>query len=839
MAMSRYRDLVCEDEARRALLRKHATLNGIDYIEVSADSLDAQHIIDVYFIKPQAPAGLADRPELFRIDGGVRIRNIRVDSVKRKDDGHLEVKVDRAGDFSTYTLIVNSEAIDPAYAQCEFSFKAGCPSRFDRKPRAICPTEPRSEPLVDYMAKDYASFRQALLDLIPTLMPDWKERHEADPGIALVELLAYVGDQLSYYQDAVANEAYLETSRQRISVRRHARLIDYHMHDGASACAFVHFCLKKGAGGTLPEKTPVLTCLDVPLGAAMPPHGPVIRDELKDQALKAADAVFETMAEAHLHSNLNEITIHTWGNRECCLPRGTTTVDLRDDLAFDPTKDELNGTRGEVWRLKRGDFLLFEEVFGPETGLEADANPEHRQIVRLTDVQTKHDPVEGVDLTRVTWDFADRLSFPLCVSARLTKGQRYEPAISVARGNLVPADHGRTMHDPSHPGPRTASHPRLRRAHRIRLREGPLSFRIPVRDQGNLPTPVKELLKTDPKQAIPQVTRLAVTSAARTVDWDDVVPHLLDSSPSDHDCVVETDNESRAIIRFGDNEYGAAPPDGSDIAVTYRVGVGRAGNVGAESLSHIVKKDHVERDPLVPDIAPTLQSIAAVRNPLPAWGGIDPQPIEDVKQLAPAAFHAEPFRAVTEADYARVAEKHPKVSKAVATFRWTGSWHTVFVTIDPEGRTDIPSDLKREVTDCVTGHTLAGYDLELNSPIYTPLDIAIDVCVAPNHFRAHVEEALLLALSNQTLPDGKRGFFHPDNFTFGQPLYLSQLYAAIEAVKGVDSAAVTTFQRFAKAPDNELEQGYIPMGRLEVVRLDNDPNFPENGVLGLNMLGGK
>jgi hypothetical protein len=41
--------------------------------------------------------------------------------------------------------------------------------------------------------------------------------------IALVELLAYVGDQLSYYQDAVANEAYLETARQRISVKRHTR----------------------------------------------------------------------------------------------------------------------------------------------------------------------------------------------------------------------------------------------------------------------------------------------------------------------------------------------------------------------------------------------------------------------------------------------------------------------------------------------------------------------------------------------------------------------------------------------------------------------------------------
>ena len=53
------------------------------------------------------------------------------------------------------------------------------------------------------------------------------------PRVALVELLAYAGDQLSYYQDAVATEAYLGTARRRVSVRRHARLVDYPMHDGA------------------------------------------------------------------------------------------------------------------------------------------------------------------------------------------------------------------------------------------------------------------------------------------------------------------------------------------------------------------------------------------------------------------------------------------------------------------------------------------------------------------------------------------------------------------------------------------------------------------------------
>jgi hypothetical protein len=210
-------------------------------------------------------------------------------------------------------------------------------------------------------------------------------------------------------------------------------------------------------------------------------------------------------------------------------------------------------------------------------------------------------------------------------------------------------------------------------------------------------------------------------------------------------------------------------------------------------------------------------------------------------------MHATQYRAVTEADYASVAAKHPEVQKAVATFRWTGSWHTVFVTVDPVGRSDVPAALERRVRNWITRYTMAGYDLEIDPPTFVPLEVEIDVCVSPNHFRAHVEQVLLAALSNRTLPDGTRGFFHPDNFTFGQPLYLSKLYAAIEAVEGVDSAVVKRFVRLTQSDPEpnrpttkkNLDQSYVSMGRLEVVRLDNDPSLPENGVLRLNMLGGK
>lgn len=836
--MAQYRSLICDDEERRALLRAHPNLHGIDYVEVvTAPPADNQLVLDVFFIAKTTALGQASLAALLAaldgatgrvsIAGGVRVQEIKVTSVALVGD-HLRVRVSQPGDFSTYTLRIADASLDPAYSAVDFSFKAGCPSRFDCQPRAECPPEPRVEPLIDYMAKDYASFRQMLIDLIPTLAPGWIERNPSDLGIALVELLAYAGDQLSYYQDAVANEAYLETARQRVSIRRHARLIDYQMHDGASARTFVHIAPADGGGGTLPAGTQILSRIDVPVGPNLPPHGPVFPPAQAERALDAALTVFETLGAATLHARLNRIAIHPWGNRQCCLPRRVTTVDLVGDLAFDPALDGPGGLRGESWRLKPGDFMLFEEVLGPQSGLPADADLSHRQVVRLTAVETARDPLLALDLTRVAWDRADGLRFPLCLSARRADGTPIDD-VSVARGNLALADHGRTLPAEWHPGdpvdPRIPGIAVGRRAYRFRLREGPLSFRVPLPAS---PAPAMMLLQDDPRNAVAQVSLDVFTGPVAQPGWTPA-PTLLDSDPLARNFAVETENDGRALIRFGDDEYGQAPPDQSHIRAVYRVGLGTSGNVGAEALAHVVNPGGVAGWP----------AIVRVRNPLPAWGGVDPEPIEQVRRHAPAAFRAVQFRAVTEDDYARVAERHPEVARAVATFRWTGSWHTVFLTIDPVGRTDLPPELQRRVRDWVARFTQAGYDLEIDPPQFVSLEIMLDICVAPNHFRADVEQALLRALSNQTLPDGSRGFFHPDNFTFGQSVYLSRLYAAVEAVAGVDSAVARVFKRFGKPPAGETDAGFIPMGRLEVARLDNDPNFQENGVLRLRMRGGK
>jgi hypothetical protein len=220
-----------------------------------------------------------------------------------------------------------------------------------------------------------------------------------------------------------------------------------------------------------------------------------------------------------------------------------------------------------------------------------------------------------------------------------------------------------------------------------------------------------------------------------------------------------------------------------------------------------------------------------------------------VRQWAPQAFRAEQYRAVTEADWAAAARRFPGIDGAVASFRWTGSWPTVFIAVDPSdsadlielpgGGTRLAEGLERRVRSFLARYRIAGYDLELRPPRFVPLELDLDLCAAPGYFREDVAQAVRDTLSNRLLPDGRRGFFYPGNFTFGDPVYLSRLYAAVEHVEGVDSLAVRRLRRFGRADAGELEQGVLEVGPWEIPRLDNDPSFVEHGVLRVTPMGGK
>lgn len=853
MALNDLTDAKCFDEQRRAAVRLHPTLNGIDYVEYFEDreKTPPEFWLEVTFLK-DVFSTLVVSPENVRIEGGTRIVGIEVFQVVAGDqDNRLKLFVHGPGDFSTYILYIDHPDLDPQLAAIPFSFKASCPTEFDCRQKPECPPKLLDEPALDYLAKDYASFLRLLLDLIPQRNPRWLERSPADLGMVLVELLAYAGDHLSYFQDAVATEAYLDTCRQRVSAKRQARLIDYKMHDGRNAWGSVHLDVE--ADGTVERGTMLLNRIAVPLRNQHTPPGTTIPladlDFDHDPALQKI-TVFETTAQVMVDPLKNQLWLHTWGNRNCCLPSGATGaylfgVDPETEQAFRPP-------------LKKGDYLLFEEVLGPATGVAADANPAHRQIVRLIDVKDDEDPLfqdqlladelqpvtspgqTPLPLLKILWREEDALTFPLCIS---TEHPETGPIknVSLARGNVIPCDHGRTM--------RTAEEKKVELPHTSGGRAGLLEISLPkapltFQAAPTTPSSPEDRLRLNrydlgasPRDVEPAV-QLKMQFPPDEEEFWSPVPHLLDDDPFARHFVVDIGNDGAATIRFGDDEYGRRPEGAEKVTALYRIGNGRPGNLGSGSLVHVVSPVDLT---LWPDVS-------NVRQPLSMSDGMDRETIEEVRQLAPRAFRAEQFRAVIESDYEAAAMKLSVVEAAKCTFRWTGSWQTVFVAVHPSkpadliteggGRTRLVSHLERRVRMQLTRYKLAGYDLEVHTARYVPLEIEMRICVTRGHFRGDVLEAVTRALSNRQFPDGTTGFFHPSRFLFGQSVYLSRLYSAVEQVEGVEAAEVVTFKRYWMLPNDELENGEITMGDGEIARLDNDPNFQENGVLRLTAVGG-
>jgi hypothetical protein len=89
--------------------------------------------------------------------------------------------------------------------------------------------------ITDYTGRDYASLVDSLLDLAAVRLPEWTDRSENDLGRVLLELFAYVGDTLTYYQDRIANEAFLATAVERRSVIDLLALIGYTLATPAPA----------------------------------------------------------------------------------------------------------------------------------------------------------------------------------------------------------------------------------------------------------------------------------------------------------------------------------------------------------------------------------------------------------------------------------------------------------------------------------------------------------------------------------------------------------------------------------------------------------------------------
>ncbi len=864
-------------------------LNGFRMIEVSLK--DGYAVLTVHFynrnyfdkiIKDYDKAkreGAQNADNQFPITGGVRIlggpAEDQVKVVEIIDLGYstsiLQLKVKPIGDYSTYTLGIKTEGnsdIDPVFNEIKFKFRPGC-FNTDCRPEWEAAPRPGENPVIDYLARDYDSFRHVMMSAMAERVPGWQPTSEADLDQVLLELFSVAADELSDYQDRVMNEAYLATARKRVSLARHGRLMDYHIHQGNQASSWVALRVADGKTVNLKpdfevatdrnfdgERTIVFSCqglfylgegfkneldnfrisdrlrdkfklYDINLSSEsfvdvsdFGSRWEIIDDENKQVYLVVKDgdhlAVF---VDWYLNYLLNDIKLHTWSDSKPALKAGATQADLliADGKKETDAESVCNAIRGGKVK-----HLLLQEWLNPSTGKPPGANPGKRQLLKLLSgdeaVEKLHDLLEDKWIVRVKWRDEYALENDYCFSIDCPPDKTHDD-VSMFHGNLIKVYHGRAR-ECIFKAPGESLDSLQNEYHYERTGSGSVICRLPDKHLAYRETESGGLVPPE------STLEVSVISASGVSDKYDEVISLIHSDDSDEmgdHFVVETDESGHSLVRFGNGINGKRLPEKAVVNCKYRAGIGPDGNIGSDRLI------------CFPEYYDSL--IDECWNPFDITNGRAPEPVAEIIRRVPEAYIYRQLRAVTLKDYVDRAEELEEVQRAYAAYSWTGSWRTVRITIDPRGGTELTETLSDKLASHLDAVRLIGEDLEIRPPRFVPLDITVELCVHPDFWPEDIKYLLEQEFSDGWTPGGRPAFFNPDLWTFGQGLMKSQIIGRVQMIEGVDHVKSVIMKRF-----NEPTPGFrdrIEIGPTEIIQVKNDPDQMEAGIIRFDLKGGR
>jgi hypothetical protein len=857
-----------------------------------------QRIVDKYTSELATDPHVASR--IFSTSGGHRLpagpatgqvqvqkieKSADFDSLTSTQPTTLVLTVTPIGDYSTYKLSINSNElpakgpvvfpptnsviIDPVFNEIDFKFRPGC-FNINCAPEWEAAAQPQNEPVIDYLAKDYDSFRHTMIAAMMQRVPEWETSSEADLDQVLLDLFSAAADELSDYQDRVMNEAYLSSARKRVSLARHARLMDYHIHQGnqASTWLALEVALAKASAPQPGETREYFLTDPFKVWSGLPKEG-------------SSSTVFLTAGKMRVHQLLDRMSLHTWSNAIPSLAAGDTTADLRlfkpDLTGIDLTK--ANWAELVAWQpvidkdsalavqnlIRSGavKYLLIQEHLNPVTGTVNGYNPQNRQLLELlpgddgaeaiydpTTGPANYDPVLNVPkdaaewFVRVAWKEKDKLKSNYCFTVDCSDlGRGRVDNVSLFHANLVEVNHGSRrfafFKSPNanlnnstefHYQPLGKWDPRDEKMGKwgtlCALPDHPLAYR-----------------NTEPGGDVPPSSTLSVVvsqAGGGTDPWDEV-PSLIHSDDSDENgdhFVVETDEEGLSYIRFGNGKNGKMLPDNAVVGCAYQVGNGPDGNIGLDKLFNFSPAANAFLKLETKVLGPTTDgTIIRCWNPFDISNGRAPEPAAEIIRRAPEAYRVRQLRAVTLQDYIKRAEEVSEVSSAAARYAWTGSWRTVQITIDPVGTTVLEAGVREKITQYLNAVRLIGEDLEIRPPRFVPLEIHVSLCAHVDFWPEDLKAILEQEFSDGWTADGRRGFFHPDLWTFGQPLTASQIIGRALAVEGVEHIIEVRMKRWNSSGTFANEITNVNFD--EILQVLNDPDHMEKGFIDFVVQGGR
>jgi hypothetical protein len=671
-------------------------------------------------------------------------------------------------------------------------------------PPAVDPTvstqaAPRAgQTSIDYTVRDFTGFCTMMrARMAQNLGGDtaWALAHPADPLMTVAEILAARGDYLSYQQDSAGTEAYLSTARRRLSVRRHARLLDYAVNDGCNARTWLAFVV--GQDVMLPAGLLVVTPQPGRSGAIVP-QGP----------LAPGTIPFETMEPLQARRTLSDLGMYLGINKT--LPAGTCSFTLNPPVPS----------------LTAGRVLVFQQTVSPD----GSSQPFGAFAVRLLQVKQpdEEQQQEGVG-TEITWHPEDVLPRTLVIPK-----ERGDPGYPVLYGNVVLADHGLTgapqdldaVDDPETYRPSLAVADPVFAAPLPRAVDGWNPDGDPADAAGLVPSATASLVP-DPRTAVASV----VLTDGDGRRWQPMRDLLRSPAEARHFAVEPGDSDPGSgppplLLHFGDGTLGRQPLPGTGLKATARTGLGQTGQVKPGALVQIVSSTL------------TRAVITSVVNPLPAM----PVPAESTaaaRLCAPTAFRVQ-RRGVTQDDWIALAYQHPlvRMAKADPPPDQQHGCHVGF-EVGIEVGTDTVSILW-DSAEAITGivkRYLQDFAVFGAPPTFGPITaVDVDISLSVYCHRTADIPSLRRRLSQRIgtgyRADGTPAFFNPERLPPGRSVILAELVAVIEAEPGVRwvnvNPATDPRLRFTRSangrpPMPAFLPGEIPIGATERARLAGDP----------------
>jgi uncharacterized phage protein gp47/JayE len=284
---------------------------------------------------------------------------------------------------------------------------------------------------------------------------------------------------------------------------------------------------------------------------------------------------------------------------------------------------------------------------------------------------------------------------------------------------------------------------------------------------------------------------VSVTGPGGSTLWHEVRT-LATAGPVQRCFIVQRAADGTVSLLFGDGVSGAIPPKGSgldqvEVHATYRVGGGPQGNVPAGTT-----------------FTSSISALRKVTAPAGGTGGAEAESIAGARELAPRLFRAQD-RAVTADDYVELALRTPGVGKARAVAL---NWNDVLLYVAPSGRVEQPPELlRRDLLAAFEGSRMTTSFLRVLGP--EPADIYLKATVRAEPY--FLQDDVHTAVTEATA-----ALIAFDAIDFGQSLYLSRLYDALQSLPQVASLTVTQFSR---TPEGGVDaDGVIELEPFELAR---------------------